>query len=366
MKVSGFTKSSCSDVQMDLESNTLKMECFVPEVKMEFEYNINGKILLLPVYGTGPGSIILDRVKYTLSFTLEEYEKKGKKHFKVVDNKFVMDPELIRFNLENLFDGDKTLGDNINTVINENWQEIFADVRSSYQEALGQIFAEGFQKCDRKQNDFDDCLTKAIDVSVKQLKKPIKEYGLPNLEPLEIPSLTIGAGTGPVAVQQNYKNMKLSGFTSSVCSKIVMDFEKKKMTLPCVFPQFKMDFDYELNGKILLMPISGRGPGSFVLDDLKYDISFDFEEYEKKGAKHYKVVSSKLVMEPKRLTIKLENLFDGNAALGANINKVMNENWQEIFADVKASYEEAFAQITASIFNNLLAKVPIADIFGNE
>lgn len=41
------------------------------------------------------------------------------------------------------------------------------------------------------------------------------EVGLNRLEPLDISSLTIGQGNGPVNVQQNFKNVKLHGLTGS-------------------------------------------------------------------------------------------------------------------------------------------------------
>jgi hypothetical protein len=72
--------------------------------------------------------------------------------------------------------------------------------------------ATTFKKCDKKQSDFDQCLSTAVKDALSQLNVGKKEIGLPSFEPLEIPSLVIGAGTGPVGFAQNYKNVKLSGF----------------------------------------------------------------------------------------------------------------------------------------------------------
>ncbi|WP_407810230.1 JHBP domain-containing protein, partial [Staphylococcus aureus] len=71
--------------------------------------------------------------------------------------------------------------------------------------------------------------------------------------------MVIGAGTGAVAFQQNYKNIKLSGLKKVECEKVEMDLEKNKMVLECSAPQIKLDFDYEIHGKILLLPIYGKG-----------------------------------------------------------------------------------------------------------
>ncbi|RZC37939.1 JHBP domain containing protein, partial [Asbolus verrucosus] len=66
------------------------------------------------------------------------------------------------------------------------------------------------------------------------------------------------------------------------------------------------------------------------------------------------------------LLLKLDNLFNGDKILSDNVLQIMNENWAEVFADVKSSYEDAFAQVASGIFGNLLAKVPAAEIFGGD
>jgi hypothetical protein len=48
----------------------------------------------------------------------------------------------------------------------------------------------------------------------------MKEVGLPQLDPMSIPSMSIAAGTSAAAFEQNYENITLSGFTKNNCSKI--------------------------------------------------------------------------------------------------------------------------------------------------
>lgn len=66
------------------------------------------------------------------------------------------------------------------------------------------------------------------------------------------------------------------------------------------------------------------------------------------------------------MVFKLDNLFDGDKALGDNINKVLNDNWKDIYDEIGGSYEEAFNTIFASIFKNILGKVSAADLFTSE
>jgi hypothetical protein len=73
--------------------------------------------------------------------------------------------------------------------------------------------AATFKKCNRKRDDLDQCLSTAVADAVRQLGQPQSAIGLPSLEPLEIPSLTVGAGTGPVGFAQNFHNVKIKGLT---------------------------------------------------------------------------------------------------------------------------------------------------------
>ncbi|KAH0821936.1 hypothetical protein GEV33_000855 [Tenebrio molitor] len=223
-----------------------------------------------------------------------------------------------------------------------------------------------FKKCDKKQSDFDQCLSTAVKDALSQLNVEKKEVGLPSFEPLEVPSLAIGAGTGPVQFSQNYKDFKLSGFTKVDSLKANrMDFEKKILELDIDFPEIVMNFEYKFKGRILVLPIEGEGPGRINLHKPKFLLNLHLEEYEKKNKKYYKVTQKKLLVEPQMLNFKLDNLFNGDKVLGDNINRVMNDNSKEMYADLRSSYEEAFGKIFVAVFDNLLTRVPIAQLFAS-
>ena len=47
-----------------------------------------------------------------------------------------------------------------------------------------------------------------------------------------------------------------------ICS---FDFDKKRLSVQCLIPRYQLNFDYELSGKILVLPITGQGPGLIIL-----------------------------------------------------------------------------------------------------
>ena len=82
------------------------------------------------------------------------------------------------------------------------------------------ILASSFMKCNLKQTDFQQCLTKAVEDAIKQMNRPLKGVNLLNLGPLEIPGMTVAAGSQVLYTQQVFKNMKVSGFNETTCSKV--------------------------------------------------------------------------------------------------------------------------------------------------
>ncbi|KAH0816311.1 hypothetical protein GEV33_006480 [Tenebrio molitor] len=259
--------------------------------------------------------------KNSLTFKYEEYVKKGQKHIKVVESKFSWTPERLVFKLENLFGGDKAIDDNINQVFNDNWKELNDDV------------APNFKRCNRKQPDFKECFFKAVEHAVSQMTVSMKEVGLPKLDPMSIPSMSIAAGTSAAAFEQNYENITLSGFTKNNCSKIEIDFDEKTMHLDCGSDLIVMNFDYEFIGNILLLPIRSKGPGKVDIIKPKNVLTLKFEEYEKKGKQYIRITDHKFLWTPQELVFNLENLFGDNEALNKNLNDVFNENWKALYDD---------------------------------
>jgi Zn-dependent metalloprotease len=91
-----------------------------------------------------PASFILERVvsenvKVELLMKYEEVKKKGKTHMKYVSGKAKIQPGSVFFRFENLFNGDKILGEQINTVINENWKVFYEDMEETFEEVVMQI-----------------------------------------------------------------------------------------------------------------------------------------------------------------------------------------------------------------------------------
>ncbi|KAG8325401.1 hypothetical protein J6590_068341 [Homalodisca vitripennis] len=69
--------------------------------------------------------------------------KDGKDFAQVTSLKFVVnEADRVYYDLQNLFNGNKELGENMNLVLNDNWKQILDDMRGPVQTALGAAFRQ--------------------------------------------------------------------------------------------------------------------------------------------------------------------------------------------------------------------------------
>lgn len=61
--------------------------------------------------------------------------------------------------------------------------------------------------------------------------------------------------------------------------------------------------------------------------------------------------------------IHFSNLFNGDQALGENMNRFLNENWRSIFEEMKPVLFDTFGKVINTYFNNIFATVPYKDMF---
>ncbi|KAJ3632015.1 hypothetical protein MTP99_013113 [Tenebrio molitor] len=64
-----------------------------------------------------------------------------------------------------------------------------------------------FQKCNRNNPGLKQCVLRAAQDGIPQLTRPFD-----NLHPFFMSELSIGAGTGPVAVDQKFRNCSVYGY----------------------------------------------------------------------------------------------------------------------------------------------------------
>lgn len=120
-------------------------------------------------------------------------------------------------------------------------------------------------------------------------------------------------------------------------------------------------------------------------------VKFKIDPVVKDGKTYGKISKHKSLLNTSRLSLNLENLFNGNCcikfnfivksvisgninknppnfstgnkALGDNMNNFMNENWKIIFQELKPAISGALGKIIRDILENVFMTVSYEDLF---
>ncbi|KAF2900824.1 hypothetical protein ILUMI_05363 [Ignelater luminosus] len=222
-----------------------------------------------------------------------------------------------------------------------------------------------YQRCKHDDPKFSECMKDAVQTSLLKLENGISSLKVPTIQPLNVPSITIGEGKGAVNVVQKYKNYNLydlsTGKIGNFNAKITDN--EFSMEFDIDYEEVRFEADYSFNGRILLLPIIGDGKCTVKLQKLKAKFTLHAETTEKKGKKYLKVKNCTLALTPGKVIYNFENLFNGDERLGAEMNKVLNDNWKEVFDDIGDQYAVAIQTILGDYADKIFSRVPYDDLF---
>lgn len=211
------------------------------------------------------------------------------------------------------------------------------------------------------------CVSKAITDVVSRVANGHPGLNLPAIDPLHVKAINIAQGaSSPVSIQLDLMNQDLIGL-KNIKVQTVRGFEKipdgQVFNVNATLAQVKLLGDYKIDGRVLVLPIVGQGKSNLTLNNLKINIKYTVRSTIKNNKVYTQTNKLRFTFDVDRLYIYLENLFNGDKALSDNMNLFLNENWRDIFQELKPSIEDAFSQIVNSLINSVFAKVPYSDFY---
>ncbi|KAK9874599.1 hypothetical protein WA026_005432 [Henosepilachna vigintioctopunctata] len=165
---------------------------------------------------------------------------------------------------------------------------------------------------------------------------------------------TLGLNLTNVKVY-NLKNMKLN--------KIRFDWKKKIFTDEFHCEEIKVEGDYAVDGKVLVLPIKGNGPFVIYLKNGFYNYTMSASISDRNGEKYYHIDDSRMNYRIGDVKFEFNNLFDGNKQLGDEMNKFLNENWEPLLADFGPGISKTISSIITSFLQAFMKEIPHSEIF---
>ncbi|KAK5638908.1 hypothetical protein RI129_013203 [Pyrocoelia pectoralis] len=225
--------------------------------------------------------------------------------------------------------------------------------------------SENLKVCKRTHPNLNECFRDAVQDALPKIKDGISKLHFLPIEPFEIASMSIAAGHSAVQVVQNYNNLKLYELSKSVVNSAKLEHTEDgfKAEIDVTIPLVRAEANYHVDGKLLMLPIAGDGKCTLIFKESKAVINMIGHKIEKKGKTYLEIIDLKVEFVPKDADFHYDNLFNGDKALGDSMNTLINENWKELFDEIRPGFEEIFSKLFKNAANSIFTKVPGEDIF---
>nr|XP_013112912.1 unnamed protein product [Stomoxys calcitrans] len=220
------------------------------------------------------------------------------------------------------------------------------------------------QKC--KVND-NVCVANKIRELFQKFPNGNPQFGMPNVSAINLTNVTVSRAKSDSPIQLNFKFLKLTCYgleNSIIVNTTGWSKEPKIIDGEIYVPLMKIVGDYETNGKILLLSLDGKGKGTFEMTDCIFHMKGRLSFEKRKDGKNYaKLEKLKVDMKPKKFFVNMENLVRGSQVLTDTLNKVLNDNWRDVWNEMSDGINTALASVYTNITSGVLNELSYDDFY---
>ncbi|XP_050438619.1 protein takeout-like [Adelges cooleyi] len=103
-------------------------------------YEISGRLFMVPVQGKGKFETWMDNYKSNFTIQFQKITKDGEYFLEPLHLSKTISVSRIHFHFYNLFNGNRILGDTVNNLMNQNWEEMLDDFKPTIMKLFDQVF----------------------------------------------------------------------------------------------------------------------------------------------------------------------------------------------------------------------------------
>ncbi|XP_053667281.1 uncharacterized protein LOC128716383 [Anopheles marshallii] len=217
---------------------------------------------------------------------------------------------------------------------------------------------EWLRVCKRANPNEDDCFKKMFEGTFPYIAKGIPEIGVQPFDPLRLESIQVSRGSGGLTLSGGFKKLSIKGPSNTTVRRAFLDFDKHALSFELEIPKLRIDASYNLKGNVLLLPLVGDGDVTMSLKNVKTTVVTKFAVRPLPEDAIF-IEEMKVTFLVGGMRIHLDNLFQGNQVLGASLNLFLNQNANEVIAELRSDLEHGLADIFTGLWNELFNKLPL-------
>ncbi|XP_001354547.2 circadian clock-controlled protein [Drosophila pseudoobscura] len=224
----------------------------------------------------------------------------------------------------------------------------------------------------------ETCYVEQAQNFFRAFKSGIPDRGVASLEPIDLGTLRVESGGHSASLQFNLlmTDAKLYNLANSVVVKSLKGFTKDfskplKLVLMLYMPDLEVRAKYDVNGKILILPIVSTGDIVIKLSQVQAKLRIVADPVKRghgdgDGHTYLNITDFKTVTKVKEGNFNLSNLFSDNRELRESTLKVLNDEWDALAADIQPKINEACDRSFRAILQHLWDNIPYEKFFDSE
>jgi len=243
---------------------------------------------------------------------------------------------------------------------------IFALIGVTFGAEYMKTKANFIKTCQRKDPQFVACSLKSNQQLYKQLAIGIEGLEDLHFDPMKLKKIEVLGDGGPVSINTTITKATVTGFSNIKIVDIDINPKTYHSVTKLYIPKLRIEGNYEMKGRILVLPINGRGKCWFEPHGLDITLYLKNRLYENFDHKFFNVTGVSLDFNMSGLKLRLNNLFDGAKVLEDSTNEYLNQNWKVVAESLKPviakSIENNFLEALNKLYNFIPAEYIISDI----
>ncbi|XP_063823320.1 circadian clock-controlled protein daywake-like [Ostrinia nubilalis] len=212
------------------------------------------------------------------------------------------------------------------------------------------------QRCDIDEANLTDCVREQIVNSLPHFTKGVPELNVPSLDPVKLDDIKID-GNGLLL---KFTEAAMHGLSNAELTDLKLNLgeldEEFSLSFKC---NFSLTAQYEVDGRILILPIKGKGDAFVYAQGVQVRIDSKLIHVKNSKGEHFKLVTPMYKYDIERTTFDLKNLFNGNKQLAETTLKFANENWRQLMDELAPPAIKQIVITCVKAMNKFFANVPI-------
>ncbi|XP_045449931.1 circadian clock-controlled protein daywake-like [Melitaea cinxia] len=209
--------------------------------------------------------------------------------------------------------------------------------------------------CSASDPNLNQCVSSVITAAGPIFAQGIPELGVKPLDPAELGKVVV---KNP-ALNVVFEDTVVTGLSGFRLNAFKMNVEKGKALLDFT-ANITLKAHYEMDGKVLILPIKGNGQAKIKIANLNIVIRYTYKTVDG----HWIITDHKDSYKMDHAQFKFTNLFGGNKELADTTLKFLNNNWSIIMEEIAPPAIDQIISSCVLEVRKLFSGVPADELLG--